>query len=260
MESDGDGDELNNEEDEPESDNIACHVFTQKLLRRLERNDPSISGLTVTSIGWIRGAGTVFAQCQFLKRLHILLDPKNHWFAELCTGIACNQTIEDLLLHFGHGSRHDGCIDAFGLIAPFLRNNFNLRSFEVICNFGDPSTNLESLTSIFKGRKSGLLKKIYISWSDASDEEAAALVESLGGQHNLRHLCFKTTTVDRMVCKSLGSLMENPECKVHTLHLGGEISADCFAILCFALTMNSTLQHLDLRGIYGIHESNHSAL
>lgn len=73
MERDGDGgdDELDDEEDETESDEFLN--LTEELLRRFERNDPSLTSLTVQSEGWILGAGIVFAQCKFLKSLHIVL-------------------------------------------------------------------------------------------------------------------------------------------------------------------------------------------
>lgn len=108
MERDGDGgdDELDDEEDETESDEFLN--LTEELLRRFERNDPSLTSLTVQSEGWILGAGIVFAQCKFLKSLHIVLSSDIRWFAELCTGIINNKTIEDLLLVFDLGGGGGG--------------------------------------------------------------------------------------------------------------------------------------------------------
>ena len=249
MERDGGNDELNNEEDELKPDHIECLGLTGELLRQFERNDPSLTGLTVQYEGWILGAGIMFAQCKFLKRLNIILDSEINWFAELCAGIACNETIEHLLLGF------DRCggvgVNAFQLLAPFLRNNLNLRALEIVGNY-DPvpmDTKLEFLASAFEGRKSGKLQKMCITWCTASDKEAAALFESLGGQHNLRFLAFSANEIEMRECEALGSLIENPRtCKVDTLYVGCEnMSADCFAILYHAcLAKSNTLRELDL--------------
>ena len=154
----------------------------------------------------------MFAQCKFLKRLNIILDSEINWFAELCAGIACNETIEHLLLGF------DRCggvgVNAFQLLAPFLRNNLNLRTLEIVGNY-DPvpmDTKLEFLASALEGRKSGKLQKMCITWCTASDKEAAALFESLGGQHNLRFLAFSANEIEMRGCEALGSLIENPTC------------------------------------------------
>ena len=200
----------------------------------------------------------MFAQCKFLKKLNISVDSETNWFAELCAGIVYNETIEDLLLNFDQdsGGRRSR-VDALRLLAPFLQNNLNLRTLEISNQaIVSMDTKIESLISAFKGSKSGELQKMCITWSSADDEEASALFESLGGQHNLRHLGFSADKIGKMACKSLGFFMENPECKVHTLDLCGYISADCFAILCYALTKNSTMQHLDLTDITPFSVSN----
>jgi hypothetical protein len=135
-------------------------------------------GLAVDSNCWKEGMGIAFSLCKFLKMLDIrIVDSKTQWFAELCAGIACNETIEELHLVFDVGG--GGHIDAFRFLAPFFQNNSSLRSIDVAnhSNAGRLVTKLGSLSSALKGRKNSRLQKIDINWGPAgTDEEMEALV------------------------------------------------------------------------------------
>ncbi len=252
-----DNNDLVRDESDPNREDIECLDLTDELFVRFERNDQDLVGLTVQSNGWIEGAGIAFSQSKFLRRLNIVLNSETQWFAELCAGIACNETIEELQLVFDVDG--GGRLDAFRFLAPFLRNNPSLHSILIInCHpqsvgFEGPfATKLGSLSSALTGRKHSRLKKFSIEWNPSpSDEEMEVLFESLRSEHNnLKELTFNNITLQRMGSTALGNLLKTTSSKVRTLDLEhSHISSDSTAILCNAMTKMNTLQCLNLSEI-----------
>ncbi len=230
--------------------NVACPELDEVLLRRLQRNDPDVVGLTIDEGEfWIEGAGAIIGNNTCLTTLLIVTNndewEEDSWLHELCRGLSHNRSIEWFSLDTNE------CLvelEIFPILVPFLENNQNLRCITLV-DFTNPQT-LISMVSVLTKCKHLRLQCIEVTCSDTgtADKTVAMFFESLINLQNLTDLAFALPTA-RMGCKALAKLLTDPASKIMNLLLTFEqIDDECIGIISDALSENSRLKSLEIAG------------
>jgi len=186
-------------------------LLDEEILRRLERNDPSVDGVQIDADNWIEGAGRSIGNSLFLKEIQIDILPLDevgnnqwNWLEELLLGLARNRSISALRLG---NCRYHPCVildvDVFQILAPFFERNFCLRSVEV--NWIDLSRTFTSLVSALSKCKDKQLERIVVQNINSSDAQVATLFDALGCQ-DLVEIRYCNNVIGRKGCMSLANL------------------------------------------------------
>ena len=236
----------------------------RETLRRIESNDPGVVALVINDeLDLIEGAGRAIGNSNILRSLTICMRPeyvgRTDWCEELFRGIASNRSIESLSLVTYSEDRIIPNLDIFQILAPFFKHNRNLHLIDVTrC-----SPWIKSLAlALSKCQKNGQLHCITLSLIDSTDEEVAALFDSLNdGNHSLLEVNLFHFRLKKMGCIALSNLLKNPVSKVQVLTLqGSNIDGECAAILSNALVTKNDLIELCLDECYNITAAGWHAL
>lgn len=225
---------------------IKCHELNEDRLIRLERNDPDIDGLRIYGDYWSPRAGKAIGRSRYLRKLFISVgcpvkESRHTFIHELFQGLACNRSIE--MLEVIIVDREQGTsLDTIDLLAPFLKHNSNLRSFDT----GGLRHRMNSLSSSLENRTSNI-EHLGLMDSLLKDDDVTILCEVLVKTNRLRSLNLNELRAPS-VCTLLSTL-SHPECQLEKLGLWAcscNDDDDAFLNVGQTFAVNNSLLHLDL--------------
>jgi hypothetical protein len=214
-------------------------------MQQLQSNDPILVRLYLHKTDWIAGAGHAIGNNTTLKELDIIHvnfvdddEEDDHWFDELCMGLARNATIESMSLCVGNAPL-DG-------LTPFLENNTRLHNFSVVG--GLPM----SVVSALSTRENDRLKRLDIDSVEPTDEVAELFFSMLNRKIFLSELKYSNNYVERRGCIALANWLKNSATNIEYLELrnigiGFDGLDDDYRIpiLGNGLVLNTSLRTLD---------------
>ena len=241
---------------------IDYHTLDEDILGRMERNNPSIAGLTIDdNVDMIEGADRVIGECTVLRHLKIQLrqspnDMQCVWFHEIFRGLSRNRSIESLtleLLYVGAGASPDIFHNIFNILAPFFEYNRHLRYIEVLgytCIFNSFATMMSKSNMNCQVQHFSQVQ-CFSQVLQTSDEDQAKLINSLNNMPNLSELELSSCSrLEKPGCIELANLLNKCSSKIQYLHMEQEIANECAAILSNALITNNKLIELSLSANY----------
>lgn len=240
MQSEGDG-----------ATNAADQWFelSKEALSRLERNDPGVTRLSICGNNWIDGAHRAIANSTCLKNLSIWLErgDEGFWYP-LFSSLATNRSIEKFSLFEDGPSFFED--DSISDLAPFFKNNNNLRSIEFGSLVQHKPFGIDIIIKALSSCKSDQLEHIKIYGIFCTDEESAEFIDLVGKQQRLRTLDLgdlfnqQRDVLSIVAHVALTNLLESPASTIQDLRIqptGGVLNR-----LADVLLSEETLTSLDL--------------
>ena len=193
-------------------------------LRRVEENDETLTKLYIGDYydGDISGSdysqlGAAIGENTHLKTLTVVLDgiTLDVTDREFYDGLKQNMSIYDLYLdcrsarNIVSGVGHE--------ILKIYQENINLTRLQVDCADLQNGGNSVITTTL---RNCTNLNEISLPWCTITDEQLIPIVEAVQGHSSLKRLGLNNNRVSNAGCDALATLLRDPNCNLHTLHLG----------------------------------------
>ena len=239
-------------------DLLVDEEYTEQILRRVERNDHTLTKLYIGSYysehaifkycrpDWSRN-GAAITKNTNLVELGVILNENvaiEVTDENLLNGLKQNKSIQKLLLDFCNRSI-SGTIIHVILRAYQVNNNLtdiHIRHARpshgqngedrIITNTLIPNTNLRNIKLIYSG---------------ITDEELLPMIEAIRGHRILENLALYGNSIGNVGCQALATLLEDPNCNIRELDLeGNNIRIEGAVALANSLATNTKLRKLDL--------------
>lgn len=201
-----------------------CFALNEVTLRKLERNDSGVTGLSVSLENWIKGAGRILGvntslSLRKIEVVNIEFEPSRRpWLDELFTGLSRNRTLESIKLHglpLSYGF-HPCQLDNFSILSPFFEHNFNLRVIELV-NKLDMSFISHHFGSALMKRHNSRLGHLHFFSNRVTDKQLAFVLRSLLGKQYLRRISSLFQLLHEDASYELANLLCSKECTIESL-------------------------------------------
>jgi len=240
--------------------------LNDESLQQLKNNDPKLTMLRIKNwkedgyartVNWGKDVGA-FGGNTNLKKLCIDFQREYGDEDPLCVNattfgnkLSCIRSVESLNITdiWEYDDR------AFASLALLFEKSTNLIRIDFAdCYFSTASTRMLA-SALFKQQNKGSLKCFSLFdayFGDENDVEKAELITALGGYHSLKNLYIRDGGFQGRECHdALANVLKNPLCNVKKLYCGSTgLDSECLSILLEALTENTSVKGLDLRGPY----------
>lgn len=245
-----------------------CFFDNNETMQRISINDPAIAGLNVflsiydfeddmsieeedDGSGVHKGnIANAIRRSNQLRKL-IVSDPAVYMsrdyidLSPFFQRMAKNRSIEQLSLD----SLDFSTLDVFPILAPFFKNNRNLRCVKV--SGFDVSKRIPTIIPAMLQQKNIRLEQIDFSYSDLGDARAADFINAISSMPSVRYLLdlFLTNNkIGREGCSALSNLLKNPKCNIQRMKLlKNDLDDTCMEALANGMVKNKSIKVFDLR-------------
>ena len=229
---------------------------SQETLRRVAQDDPSLTELILSdntiydsdgkfysySSDDYSTLGSAIANNTHLENLAVTLSDDLPLGRGFYDDLKCNTSIHELTLRLGLGL----CIVegvAHEILQTYQENNSQLTVLEI------SDANLRSggdRVVVDTLRICSNLQRVTLNYCNITDARLLPIVDAIRGHRLLEELDLYDNNIGNAGCDALATLLEDPNCNLHTLDLwGNNITDEGAIIIANSLVNNTKLHDLD---------------